>query len=564
MIVKKDIFFASVEGTEQRNYFLDLYLHSPVVQADCVRQAKDSYEDNNQLRKYTPRPDNHTHHKYRQTMEGNECSNEGEENGPSKQNASEDDCFSRQSNTQRPFVIFIHGGGWRRGAREAWKHYIYYDVNFLVAIFLFLFGTYRNIGESLAERGVGCAVISYPLSEATLGFLCFEMFISYLQCCVVVLPVVFVLSYFSAVLDIYNPYNLLSNNTLTDDIITLIYMTTVAVNFLTIIVMCLKRDQMKINITHLRWYLTSLIFVLFALSVSEKCFQLVKYGLLVLTFVVNQFFIINRRLSRRMTNYEHQLHVLAQAVRWARNLSQTTPEVDPNNLFLMGHSAGGHLASLITLDERHLNKVHCSPKNIRGVISVSGVYCLRTLTGLLLKPLYLVPAFGHRPDIWLQASPAHLLRKAKSQSNIACCKINTAISCCNNNREDLYSDKVSSKALKKDSIEFNRRSYIGDTCNIRAKNCCRLAKDDMCCEQLKNRLTFSSMPSFLLISAERDSILKKQAIEFFHLLKDVGVNSIHVEIMGTNHFSIVTGVDSEKQRGTGSVISHVTGFIQFC
>ena len=77
-----------------------------------------------------------------------------------------------------PFVIFVHGGGWRRGGKEAWKHYLYHDVNFLVAILQWLLNVHRNVGFSLAKSGIGCALISYPLTEQDLPYVFVEMLLS--------------------------------------------------------------------------------------------------------------------------------------------------------------------------------------------------------------------------------------------------------------------------------------------------------------------------------------------------------------------------------------------------
>jgi acetyl esterase/lipase len=41
-----------------------------------------------------------------------------------------------------------------------------------------------------------------------------------------------------------------------------------------------------------------------------------------------------------------------------------------------GHSAGGHLAALLTLDDRYLAAHQISPAVIRGVLALSGVYNL--------------------------------------------------------------------------------------------------------------------------------------------------------------------------------------------
>jgi acetyl esterase/lipase len=46
----------------------------------------------------------------------------------------------------------------------------------------------------------------------------------------------------------------------------------------------------------------------------------------------------------------------------------------PDRVYLLGHSAGGHLVSLLATDESYLCAEGLSSKDIRGVISVSGVY----------------------------------------------------------------------------------------------------------------------------------------------------------------------------------------------
>jgi acetyl esterase/lipase len=45
---------------------------------------------------------------------------------------------------------------------------------------------------------------------------------------------------------------------------------------------------------------------------------------------------------------------------------------DPNRLFLMGHSAGGHLAALIAIDPQYLAAQGHAPADLAGVIGVDG------------------------------------------------------------------------------------------------------------------------------------------------------------------------------------------------
>ena len=37
--------------------------------------------------------------------------------------------------TSTPVVIFVHGGGWTRGDKQAWIHFAYRDVNLLLAVY---------------------------------------------------------------------------------------------------------------------------------------------------------------------------------------------------------------------------------------------------------------------------------------------------------------------------------------------------------------------------------------------------------------------------------------------
>jgi alpha-beta hydrolase superfamily lysophospholipase len=50
--------------------------------------------------------------------------------------------------------------------------------------------------------------------------------------------------------------------------------------------------------------------------------------------------------------------------------------VDLNNIFVAGHSAGGHLVALLALDPQYLQAEGVSPKSIKGVVAISGIYDL--------------------------------------------------------------------------------------------------------------------------------------------------------------------------------------------
>jgi acetyl esterase/lipase len=74
---------------------------------------------------------------------------------------------------------------------------------------------------------------------------------------------------------------------------------------------------------------------------------------------------------------KHPGHVqdLARALAWVRkNIAGYGG--DAEQLFLCGHSAGGHLVSLLATDARYLRAVGLKPAAVKGVIAVSGVYRL--------------------------------------------------------------------------------------------------------------------------------------------------------------------------------------------
>lgn len=73
------------------------------------------------------------------------------------------------------------------------------------------------------------------------------------------------------------------------------------------------------------------------------------------------------------------------------------------HITLMGHSAGGHLVSLLATDPSYLKAEKLEPADIRGIISVSGVYKIEPDWELTL------PAFGADAETCKKASPlAHV------------------------------------------------------------------------------------------------------------------------------------------------------------
>ena len=87
--------------------------------------------------------------------------------------------------------------------------------------------------------------------------------------------------------------------------------------------------------------------------------------------------------------------------------------LDAKRVFLMGHSAGAHLASLVALDGRYLRDAGAPAGAVAGVIAVSGIYDLGA-TGPLARRAgdLVVPVFGSDTAAHGAASPVTHARPA--------------------------------------------------------------------------------------------------------------------------------------------------------
>ena len=259
-----------------------------------------------------------------------------------------------------PLVVFVHGGGWRRGGKMAWKHYLYHDVNFMVAFLQWLLNVHHNVGESLAQNGVGCALISYPLTEQGFPIVLVEMVLSYIQSCLVtclsLLP-------FGILLCLYQTH--VSYHS-TGAKITIILSVLLLTNIITLVVFTLKRIKFKLSLLHVAilWIFT--VSTCMVIHVLLQQYQLFLWTSV--TLISYQLVILRQRLSRCDIGYSDQAKVVARAVHWAKRLAIKTGQFDREKIFLMGHSAGGHLSSLAVLDEFYLKDLRSAVPNIKVTI----------------------------------------------------------------------------------------------------------------------------------------------------------------------------------------------------
>ena len=82
----------------------------------------------------------------------------------------------------------------------------------------------------------------------------------------------------------------------------------------------------------------------------------------------------------------------ARAVVWTRRHIANYGG-DPDGIFLMGHSAGGHIASMVALNERYLFEVGGDPGWVRGLVGMAGPYSFLPMPDdPLLKKIFGPPA----------------------------------------------------------------------------------------------------------------------------------------------------------------------------
>jgi len=114
--------------------------------------------------------------------------------------------------------------------------------------------------------------------------------------------------------------------------------------------------------------------------------------------------VANYRLS---PDVQHPVHVqdAAAAFAWVK---QHIAEYggNPDQMFVIGHSAGAYLAALLATDGRYLGAHKLSLRDIRGVVPVSGFYWVERKG---VAPDRDKRIWGSDEKAWIDASPAHHL-----------------------------------------------------------------------------------------------------------------------------------------------------------
>jgi acetyl esterase/lipase len=107
-----------------------------------------------------------------------------------------------------------------------------------------------------------------------------------------------------------------------------------------------------------------------------------------------------------------QIEDVAAAFAWVKQ-NIASRGGDPARITIAGHSAGGHLVSLLALDGRYLAAHGLNAaKDIRAVVPMSGVYVVRDISG----------PFGTDPAVRTAASPQTHIRADAPPFTVTYCQ----------------------------------------------------------------------------------------------------------------------------------------------
>lgn len=131
-------------------------------------------------------------------------------------------------------------------------------------------------------------------------------------------------------------------------------------------------------------------------------------------FLDNNFLFVsvNYRLSP-YAKFPAHVEDIAKAVMWIYENSEFYGG-DKNHIYLMGHSAGAHLVTLLSTDERYLKDNNLELNIIKGVVALDTVYDINLLAETYGElPGAYIQTFGYDPEFWKFSSPINYVNVDK-------------------------------------------------------------------------------------------------------------------------------------------------------
>lgn len=252
---------------------------------------------------------------------------------------------------QTPVVLFVHGGGWRRGDKTAWKYFLSRDINFLAAAVYWMYGLYGNIGKALARRGIACAVMSYPLTQLSTKWLLLELTTSYISSLFILGSVLGVFSVLTLPLRTLIGVSFYIRNPLVPVVLTNI----ISLGIISVQYKYHRLSAFKISVI---WIF---LFLLITSVPSNYLLSIVT----VVSFVLAQGILLHTNLNVIKLSLEEQVQSVVKCMKKVKDFGYQNDSFNSENLFLMGHSAGGHLCSIVALSESFLMEEGMTKSDIK-------------------------------------------------------------------------------------------------------------------------------------------------------------------------------------------------------
>ena len=289
-----------------------------------------------------------------------------------------------------PVVFFVHGGGWRRGHKNGWKHYLSsYDTNLFVYLLLRLFGVYDNVGRAFSRAGVACVVPSYRLTYTPCHLFAAELCISLFFSLATVFPVVWATSRAltnTVMLAPYSPEDGREGG--------LPFCTVLNASILVLWVAMTLRHQYygKCCLLALWSSLAVMILVRGNHSISVLTSDSFPHTVILLSVTYVTLFVnyVSTITSNESSTKEALLDIKA-AYQWTVDYGLKTGLYDVHRLYLCGHSAGAHLALLAMLQGQiGADNTSCIKVRVLLHVNLSAIhYCLIAMHYSVTLPSFL-------------------------------------------------------------------------------------------------------------------------------------------------------------------------------
>ncbi len=115
---------------------------------------------------------------------------------------------------------------------------------------------------------------------------------------------------------------------------------------------------------------------------------------------------------RLAPKYLHPIQMLDVSTAFSRLIQQKdNKQYNSDCIIAVGHSAGGHLISLLALDKTYLNHFKLDPRHLAAVVSISGIYDLTIKADKISEQIVNLyeSLFGSRLSQLKAASPLHYI-----------------------------------------------------------------------------------------------------------------------------------------------------------